>query len=269
MAQVKGPFQITGSLGNLSFYERPDLQMFIVRRKGGASKHKVKYAASMAGTRQQNSEFAARAKMASIIRRAVLPLGLLLKPDLLAQLNLVINAIQKPDQDTPPGGRAITISRFPGLLEGFSISRHQTVENIISSPLKIDFDLGKTVASVIIPALVPGINFFTPPGNWPFFSISLVSAFIPDLFFAEDMYRPAASHNNHLQFFTTTGWMSSSLKFPEQALNISNPLPSLENKAPAGVMMLCMAVCFTQEPDSITTRSIFPGAGKILAMRPY
>ena len=42
MARIKGPLQIEGGMGSMSFYNRRGSDKIIVRTKGGASKQVIK-----------------------------------------------------------------------------------------------------------------------------------------------------------------------------------------------------------------------------------
>jgi len=61
MATLTSVLELNGPIGGLSFYKRKDSGKIIVRSRGGASREKIKEAASMEGTRLANAEFGGRA----------------------------------------------------------------------------------------------------------------------------------------------------------------------------------------------------------------
>jgi hypothetical protein len=70
MGRQEGALPISGTIGNLSFYY-DRIHGYLVRRKGGASKEKIKHDPVFERTRENNSEFALAQKAGKLIRTAV------------------------------------------------------------------------------------------------------------------------------------------------------------------------------------------------------
>jgi len=73
MAKQRGILKISGSIGDISFYE-DKRHGFIARKKGGPSKRQIKTSKSCKEVRQNNSEFGAASSAGALLRQAFHPL---------------------------------------------------------------------------------------------------------------------------------------------------------------------------------------------------
>ncbi len=73
MARQAGEIQLTGRIGNTSFYKHKEFG-FLARRAGGASKSKIKKSPTFARVRENNSEFGSASSTNKMIKEAFAPL---------------------------------------------------------------------------------------------------------------------------------------------------------------------------------------------------
>ncbi len=166
MAFLNNTMGIIGSFGNLSAYRMKGSDKIIVRTKGGASKKKIKKSPVFARTRENNSEFSGCAKMVKSIRSAIQPIGHLadfnFTPSLIALCKKI--QLQDPSKDHPRGERAIYLSQFKYLLDGFSLNKQNSFNTVIRHTLHPQLNRNNGSFTLLMPALIPHFNlcFFWP-----------------------------------------------------------------------------------------------------------
>ena len=77
MGLLESEFQFTGRLGNLTAYRMRGVDKIIVRKKGGASKERIRTARCFVRTRENNAEFSGRARGVHCVRVALAPVRFL------------------------------------------------------------------------------------------------------------------------------------------------------------------------------------------------
>ncbi|SFD89031.1 hypothetical protein SAMN05518672_103720 [Chitinophaga sp. CF118] len=162
MAILKGGLDFIGPVGNMSSYKRRDMEGTIVRMKGGASKKKIKTSPAFVRTRENNSEFTGSARAGSKIRWALIYVRHLADYNFTYTLNELCSIIQKEDKTSIRGQRAILLSQHGDMLEGFSLNKKNTFDNVVRHPLKCTVDRETGSAVVQVPKLLPDINIFLP-----------------------------------------------------------------------------------------------------------
>lgn len=178
MAKLIGDIQLTGTLNNLSYYKMRGSDKIIVRRKGGPSKKQVKNSDQFEHTRLNNKEFGGRSKAAKQIAHSLFPMRYLADHNITAPLNALLKPIQEMDTVSEKGKREILITRYPKLLEGFSLNRRYLFDSIVRTPVR--YTIQDQQAIVTIPELIPGINFM-PPDNFPWYQFIAVASLVPDV----------------------------------------------------------------------------------------
>lgn len=158
MPVVKSLFQITGSLGNLSFYLRKDSEKFLVRTKGGPTKEQIKNDPNFERTRENMSEFGGRAAASKQIMNAVRELKLLADYNIAASLQPLLAAIQKFDQESKRGQRHIFLSRQAQWLADLEFNKKNPINSIVRNPPVFTIDRAAANATIEIPELLPGLN---------------------------------------------------------------------------------------------------------------
>lgn len=199
MGKIEQGVEFTGSVGNFTAYRMRGVDGIIVRKKGGASKKRIKKDREFHQTRLLNSEFGGRSAMSKRIMRMLRPVKALADYNIAGPLNALLTPIQLDDPVNDKGKRSVVLSQNQGFLEGFSLNREVVFESIVRAPLTVTVSRETMSAEVIIPALRPDINF-KPQGKHPYYAFDAVLGVVPDLFFSKAGYTP--SHKKYVSSLT-------------------------------------------------------------------
>lgn len=223
MARINPDSSFNGSVGNLSFYKMRGVDQPIVRTKGGASKQKIKTHPNFEATRQINAEFGGRSTASKWIMRMLWPLKALGDHNIAGPLNALMKPVQAMDTGSKQGERHIELSRFPSILEGFSLNQKTNFDSVVRSHVGCILSREKLQARVAIPALIPGINLHAPKSH-PFYAITVAFGIIPDLFYTPHLYAPLNEYAGIGPVVTTTDWYPLLEGSPATALDIKYPI---------------------------------------------
>lgn len=152
MARVKNLDQLTGRVGNLSFYSLKGSDKVFVRTKGGPSAYKIKNHESFEPVRRNNREFGGCSSMASLIRQAFASLDHLADYNLSPALTSLAKSIQKGDKEYETGQRRIQLSKYRYVLQGFEFSKQMRFSSLLRVPLHTSLDRDTMSATLHIPA---------------------------------------------------------------------------------------------------------------------
>ncbi|MGB8192527.1 MAG: hypothetical protein WCF67_11445 [Chitinophagaceae bacterium] len=265
MARLLSDMPFTGSLGNISAYKMRGSDKIILRTKGGASKEKIKKAEAFEITRRLNAEFGGRSTGSKCIMRSMFPLKALADYNVAGPLNALIKPIQAMDTESDYGKRNIYFTRHPKLLEGFSLNKRNPFDSIVRNPVSCRLDKKNLSASIDIPALIPGINFFVPPGRHPLYSIIAVLGIIPDILFTTHGYKPLATQSNPAH--AASSWYPASKGSQATVLEVSLQGQDLELTASSFSIMLSIGICFgTVGINDEVEQVKYAGAAKVLVV---
>src|SRR4051812_36024190 len=117
--------------GDLSAYKMVGSDKIILRRKGGASKEKIKQSAAFVNTRRINAEFGGRSTTTKWMLPVFRPLKHIANRSLTGRLNKLLKPIQELDSINEWGKRNVSLSLKPQLLEGFNLNHTWVLESII------------------------------------------------------------------------------------------------------------------------------------------
>ena len=209
MAKLESDFQFTGPMGNISAYRMRGVDKIVVRKKGGATKKRIKNDPRFEKTRQNNAEFAGRAMGVRYMMKALRPLKNVRDYNIAGDINRLMKYVQDRDEVNDTGKRTVQLSRHGFLLEGFSLNRMSTFENVIKVPLTYSISKETLTARVDIPELLPGINF-SPSQKHPLFSVMAVLGVIPDLYWTKDGYTFSNENRKSYQPGYSASWLAES-----------------------------------------------------------
>ncbi|MRG43909.1 hypothetical protein GFS24_02225 [Chitinophaga sp. SYP-B3965] len=162
MAFLSNAFEFTGPVDNLSFYRMHGTDKIVVRKKGGASKEKIKTAPEFARTRENNAEFSGCANTVRSIRHALFPLNKLANYNFTPTLTTLAKNIQLLDKVNERGKRAVNFSQYRYLLEGFQLNKDVIFDSVVKYPLKGMIERETGSATIEIPHLHPQLNLEIP-----------------------------------------------------------------------------------------------------------
>lgn len=181
------PGAFTGTIGNLVYYRRPDIEGILVRRKGGVSKKKIRDLPQFERTRENNTEFSGCARAASVMGDAIRMVSHMADFNITPALVSIMKKVQVTSTEEDRGERSIFISRQKHLLENFQCNRKFPFTGLVRHPLQTAVDRSGT-AQITIPALIPGINLFLP---WkaPYYRFIFSLATLPDQVYDKSNFR--------------------------------------------------------------------------------
>ncbi|HJU45227.1 MAG TPA: hypothetical protein VJ647_00525 [Chitinophagaceae bacterium] len=264
MAKLGPDFSITGSLMNISAYKMRGVEGTILRTKGGASKEKIKKDPAFERTRELNAEFGGRAAGSKWIMQSLWPQKALADYNIAGPINTLLKPIQDLDTESKRGQRHIILSKNPRLLEGFSLNKNHPFDSVIRTPVLYSVEKDSLSASISIPALLPGINFYMPRQS-PMYSIIAVLGIVPDLFYHPNGYKPSSDSYREGTFVTAeTSWypalQGSEASSLELSLDIVPPDSSFS-------LLLSIGIRLGTMQDATTIQQVArAGAAKVLGM---
>jgi hypothetical protein len=259
--------KMTGSLGNLSFYTMRGVDRTVVRRKGGAPKEYVKNSPTFAVPRLYMSEFGGCSKMGKEVRLMMSPVRTLADYNFSGFVNKALKTVQKLDAVSELGRRAITLSRYPGLLTGFQLNKYTTFDSVVRTPLAYIIDRDTLSARVTIPALLRDINFH-PNNKHARFCIELSLGIVPDFTFdpADGKYKPQAWYTSMFAPKTVSSpWYAALKGSPATTLeiNLTDQVPANESYS----LMLSVGVRYgAPMEDDVVQKVKRAGAAKVLGI---
>jgi hypothetical protein len=217
MAYLTSEVQFTGSLGNLSAYRMKGSDKIVLRTKGGPSKKAIATGKQFDITRRNNAEFDRRAKGSAIVLSALQPLRQVADHRISAPMNALLKKIQSLDMISDFGARDLFLSRWPGLLEGFSFNRINPFDATLMAPVTAAIQTASTMVTVIIPAVVPGVNF-NPSGQYPFCQFIVTAGCVSDMLWSGNGYQKSAAAMTRAD--NRTAWIPVRAQSPERTMEL-------------------------------------------------
>ncbi len=281
-----------GSIDNLSFYKIKGLEGTYVRKKGGPSKEQYKQAPGMINTRRGCTEFGGRAMASKWIMKSLLYQKPLADHNIAGPINALLRPIQNLDNENSWGQRSVRLSANPQLFKGFSLNRNNPFDAAIRYPIEYVLDREYGAASIEIPQLIPGINFFAPE-KYPWFSIIIALGMVPDIVFTKnhevahpkyDAFTDPEKKANICQYGYTDKWYETIDPRPTTLVTPWHPVKKglaattltlahayIDNHMPPPddcfALVLSIGIRYgVQEDTEIINQARYAGAAKILAV---
>jgi hypothetical protein len=221
MPQLPVDFLLANA-GQLSIYTMKGCDKVIIRRKGGASRERIKTDPVFENTRRVNAEFGGRATCSKWIRRMLYSLNFIADYNITGPLNALLKPIQELDSISDYGERSVALSANPHLLEGFNLNKRSSFDAIVHNPVRYTLSKRKLHASIDIPAILPGHNFVVP-GNFAMYRFIVLLGIIPDLFYTPNGYRSKGNYDNEQAEDTFTEWFPTQTGSPGITLELQLP----------------------------------------------
>jgi hypothetical protein len=161
MAQQQGVLQLTGGMGNLSFYRTKD--GYAARVKGGVSADRIANDPKFVRTRENGREFGRAGQCGKLFRTAFA--GLIPKADHRLTGRLVKTLMQciKADTASARGERIITPASLQAVA-GFDFNRNSNLGVTLKAPYTTGINRATGVLDVSIPAFLPEKLIAAPAG---------------------------------------------------------------------------------------------------------
>lgn len=145
MARYKGIFEISGSIGDLTFYSSKD--GLLVRGKRGVSGERIKTDPVFKGTRKNSSEFGHVSKCGQLIRQSLgAPLQVAKDFRTHSRMTSVLNKVKNLDQVSVRGERKVRIGldteAGKELLAGFDFNAAAPFDRMFLAPYSLNSTTG-------------------------------------------------------------------------------------------------------------------------------
>lgn len=264
MAKMNSGFTFLGTIGNISAYKMRGNDSIILRTKGGASRQQVKNDSEFENTRRVNMEFGGRSTAAKRIKDMMKPIVNQTDLNLISSVNKLLGPIQTMDTTGEWGRRSINLSGNPRLLSGFSFNKKSLFDSVVRST--VNYQLNRTLlnATVDIPALLPGINFFVP-WSYPLFGFQVALGVVPDMFYdsTRNKYIAPPGYDDFKPQVTETSWFAVEGGMPDTSLTLNFPSPPPDQSF---ILLLSIGIRYGKPGASGQVEQIpYAGSGRILS----
>lgn len=243
MAELKGPFLFTGSIGNLRAYYDKALKKYFVSTKGGASKELIENNPTLERQRENISEFTACTKWASQLRKSLDSIGHLHEGYYFPELMAMGKLIQKQDDLGEKGHRSIRSCLYSRLLPSFDFNRIHPFERVFAHQYELLFsDDKRTVTLKLLDfKSIARINW---PDRFAAYRIALVIAQQPDWVWNPigESFEPAVANLLPLSITTFSDWRGCSTEPEDIILFASFAQPALQQPGTTVVVAIGIEV---------------------------
>lgn len=220
MAKLIGEFNFIGQLGNLSAYTMKGSDKIIIRRKGGASKKKIRNDASFVRTRENNTEFSGCVRTTAAIRHVIFPVKHLADYNFTATLNALTKSIQRKDEISRRGERNVYLSQHKHLLQGFQLNQNHPFDSVVRHPASVIIDRQACKAIITLPDMEAGYSLQVP-WKQPLFHFTFVLGTVKNAIFNGTTFPKPDLRQIAVE---DTAWQSIQQSSPAQTITLQLPM---------------------------------------------
>lgn len=261
MAKLTAGFSFTGPIDNITAYKMKGVDGIILRKKGGASKNRIKRSPDFANTRKLNAEFSGSSIAGKWLRLALGQQKLVADYNISGPINALMTIAQKQDSIHERGKRNVLLSTIPELLNGFSLNRGTPFDSIIRMPLTCSVSREGLSAHIDLPELRPGINFHSNEKH-PFYRLVATLGIVPDFFSGGRRYQPSSRAYTEGATAIKTDWYPVLQGSPASTLDIRHTAVPPDQSF---TLVLAIGICFGAVPAAGDVHQVKgAGAAKIL-----
>jgi hypothetical protein len=267
MAHLKD-ITFIGGLGTVTAYTMKGSDKIILRRKAGPSRAKMMHDPKYDLQRRYGKELGGCSVLGKAIRIMFGPHRNLSDQNLCPKLNQYLLQVQRRDTISELGKRSIILSQIPQMLAGFSLNKKISVfDSTIRSAITGTIGRDDFSASIVVPELLPGINFF-PLEDQPMYSVTAVLGIVPDAAYDERLGKYLVSSwfdSSYAPVMTSTPWLPSGVRAEGVTLAVAVPQrPSTTEFS----LMLSVGIRYGMFlGDGTVLQAKRVGAAKVLAMK--
>jgi hypothetical protein len=224
----------------------------------------IKYGRNFQNTRYNNDEFGGAASAGKALRDAF---GRVhhISGGSIGSTNTFTRKLADEDKVNELGKRAAHFSKTRQFLRGFNLNKDTQLNSILRQQVNSTVSRDNGTATVIIPAVIPGINLKVPP-DYKMYRFVIMLAVVPDFVHisrVKPYYRPVKPVTYHSKDHTT-GWFAAKEKVPEQHFDLQ--LDNFTGLEDCHSLVLCLAIEFGLPMSSQLVETIRKsGAAEILA----
>jgi len=243
MAELKGPFLFTGSIGNLRAYYDKALKKYFVSTKGGTTKEIIENNPTLERQRENISEFTGCTKWASQLRMSLESIAHLHEGYYFPEVMAMGKLIQKQDDLGKKGHRAIRSSRYSNLLPSIDFNRIHPFDRVFAHQYDLSFSDDKRTVTLTLMDFksIARINW---PDRFAAYRIALVIAQQPDWVWNTEgeRFEPAVANLLLLSVTSFTDWRGCSTDPEDIILTASFAQPALQQPGTTVVVALGIEV---------------------------
>ena len=256
MAELKGPFFFTGSIGNIRAYYNKTLKRYILAVKGGSTKDLIENNPAFVRQLENMSEFKACAIWASQLRKSLVSITHLHQGYYFSDIVAMGKSIQKHDDDHVKGKRSLESSKDARLLTTLNFNRFHPFDQVLTHQYDILFSEDKKTVTLKMLGFKSHSRI-----NWPTrvdsYRIALVIAQLPDIVWgdAEERYLPYTPNMERLSVSTFSEWRLCSTDKEDIILTASFAHPALQQPGTTVVVALGIEISTSagsSSPDSLS-----------------
>ena len=228
MAELKGPVQFIGSMGNIRVYYNKTLKRYIVSTKGGASKELIMNNPAFARQRENMAEFKACAYWSSMLRQLLDSLDHLAWGYYFSGFMKLAKAIQKQDIDHEKGFRSIESSKAACLLTTLCFNKEHPFEDVFTQKFDVGFSSDHKTVTLTLPGFCSKYQLLWPT-RFQLYRLSMVIAELPDFEWneMERCFKPRVEGMLKHTANVFTGWQRQSTDPEDIVLTASFAEPAL------------------------------------------
>jgi len=214
-------FNLTGRLGDLSFYKVRGSDGVRVRQKGGPSSERVKTDDSFVRTRENGVELGGSSTAGKHIREMLRLQTTGSQLMVHSDLNGCLRSLIPLDTLSARGERHVLISQGRQVLEGMPLNTGDLFDTQVRTTITCMPSRETFSARVDIPELIPGGNLRLSIDR-PMYRMVAALIYVPDFFYAgpKQKYKPAPGHVTDGTITLETAWYSALDGSPATSLDL-------------------------------------------------
>lgn len=251
-----------GKINGVSVYKMKGVDKLIVRKSGGHSKEKQKRDDKLDLFCRAGTEFGGRSALTGYLKWALRLHKFCMDPNVTGRLNAVLKPVQDLDHISERGHRNIYLSQHKEYLKGFSLSKGQPFDSVVTFSPQCTIDRANLTARIQIPAMIPGVNFHTQDKS-PYYQFIVTMTAVPDVTWQAVRFAPV--YNHELIFGDAedrTDWFSLLEGSPAVDLTLRSDIaPPTEQYTLVVTIGICYGILKTL--DEVEMKP-YGGSGKII-----
>jgi len=255
MAELKGPIQFIGSMGNIRVYFNKTLKRYIVSTKGGSIKELIMKSPDYARQRENMSEFKACAYWSSLLRQLMESIDHLATGYYFSGFMKLAKAIQKHDIEHEKGFRSVESSKAASLLTTLCFNKEHPFEDVLTQRFDVAFSRDKKTVTLTLPGFCSRYQILWPT-RFKLYRLALVIAELSDFEWDEAGKRYVPRVDGLVKHSETvyTEWTQQSTEPEDIVLTASFAEPAL--LLPGTTVIVALGVEFSPGFGELASTSI-------------
>jgi hypothetical protein len=208
MAIINGPFDFSGSMGNMRCYWDPGTKKWIFGKKGGFDQNQFKTLETLRPQRDNASDFSGRSKWGSLLYDCLSALKHLMHIRCWGKIMAAAKLIQRQDSTSPKGLRKIEVGKGLQVIAQIEFNELHPLSSVLRENYTISFSADKKTVTLTIPDFVTARDAWWET-KYLAVRISLVVAQTADMVWnpENERWEPVVSDLELLSGKAVSGWI--------------------------------------------------------------